>query len=34
MPERTDNDLDRIAKDAEAMRAGTVVAREGMLLSP
>jgi phosphoribosyl 1,2-cyclic phosphodiesterase len=34
MPERTDTDLDRIAKDAEAVRAGTVVAREGMLLSP
>ncbi|MGB0630856.1 MAG: MBL fold metallo-hydrolase [Alphaproteobacteria bacterium] len=34
MPERTDSDLDRIAKEAEAMRAGTVVAREGMTLSP
>ena len=34
MPERSDADLDKIAKDAEALRAGTVVAREGMTLSP
>ena len=34
MPERSDADLDKIAKDAEALRAGTIVAREGMTLSP
>lgn len=34
MPERSDADLDKIAKDAEVQRAGTVVAREGMTLSP
>ena len=34
MPERSDADLDKIARDAEVQRAGTVVAREGMTLSP
>ena len=33
LPERTDADLDRIARDAEARRAGTVVAREGLILT-
>jgi phosphoribosyl 1,2-cyclic phosphodiesterase len=33
-PERTDDDLDRIAEQAEATRRGTVVAREGLTLAP
>ena len=34
MPERNDADLDLIAKEAEESRPGTIVAREGMTLSP
>tara|TARA_Y100001970_G_scaffold269322_1_gene361644 strand:+ start:24596 stop:25447 length:852 start_codon:yes stop_codon:yes gene_type:complete len=34
MPERTDADLNLIAEEAERTRPGTIVAREGMTLSP
>lgn len=33
-PKRTDDDLDAIAAAAEALRPGTLVAREGMVLAP
>ena len=33
-PERSDADLDLIANEAEAERPGTIVAREGIILSP
>lgn len=34
LPDRTDEQLDEIAAEAEQMRAGSVVAREGMILTP
>jgi phosphoribosyl 1,2-cyclic phosphodiesterase len=33
-PSHDDAFMDQVAKDAEAMRPGTVVAREGMVISP
>jgi len=33
-PDHDDDMLDKVAAEAEALRPGTVVAREGMVLSP
>ena len=33
-PSHDDVFMDQVARDAEAMRPGTLVAREGMVLSP
>jgi phosphoribosyl 1,2-cyclic phosphodiesterase len=33
-PSHDDAFMDRIAKEAEALRPGTIVAREGMVLTP